>query len=301
MSSPVTPELAASPQSPSGSASPPPDALRARIEELEERSGARAIAVVVFDEETGREFAYQPDRWFHAASTIKLAILLGVYDAVHRGLLVPHSRLHVRNRFFSALDSAVFRVAADRDADAEVHQAIGKTMRIDELAKHMITVSSNLATNLLLDLIGVETTQRTIDALGLHGIDLRRGVEDERAFERGVNNLVTAAGLVSLLRLIVEERAFTPALSREILEIMHQQQFRAGIPSALPPDARVANKTGDISTVAHDVAAVYLPNRKPYVLAVLTEWDEGAGRRSATISAASYAVYEELIRGDDDA
>lgn len=300
MSSPVTPELAAAPQSSSASASPPRDALRARIEELEERSGARAIAVVVFDEETGREFAYQPDRWFHAASTIKLAILLGVYDAVHRGLLVPQSRLHVRNRFFSALDAGLFRVAADRDADAEVHQAIGRTMRIDELAKHMITVSSNLATNLLLDLIGVETTQRTIDALGLHGIDLRRGVEDERAFERGVNNLVTAEGLVSLLRLIVEERAFTPALSREMLEIMHQQQFRAGIPSALPPDARVANKTGDISTVAHDVAAVYLPDRKPYVLAVLTEWDQGVGRRSATISAASYAVYEELIRGDDD-
>lgn len=297
MSSHVTPELAVSPQSPIGAADP----LRLRIQELEQRSGARAIAVVVFDEQTSQTFAYRPDRWFHAASTIKLAILLGVFEAVHRGMLVPQSRLHVRNRFFSALDGTLFRVAADRDADAEVHQAIGRTMRVDELAKHMITVSSNLATNLLLDLVGVERIQRTIDALGLHGIDLRRGVEDERAFERGVNNLVTAEGLVSLLRLIVEEHAFTPALSREMLEIMHQQQFRAGIPAALPADARVANKTGDISTVAHDVAAVYLPNRKPYVLAVLTEWDEGAGQRAATISAASYAVYEELIRGDDDA
>ena len=297
MSSHVTPELVVPPQSSIGNADP----LLARIRELEVRSGARAIAVVFFDEETGRSFAYRPDRWFHAASTIKLAILLGVFEAVHRGMLVPQSRLHVRNRFFSALDAALYHVAADRDADAEVHEAVGKTMRVDELAKHMITVSSNLATNLLLDLIGVERIQRTIDALGLHGIDLRRGVEDERAFERGVNNLVTAEGLVALLRSIVEERAFTPALSREMLDILHQQQFRAGIPSALPRDARVANKTGDISTVAHDVAAVYLPNRKPYVLAVLTEWDEGAGQRAATISAASYAVYEELIRAEDDA
>jgi beta-lactamase class A len=296
MSSHVSPRLTVSPSAAIGNAEP----LRARIEELEVRSGARSIAVAVYDEETGRSFAYHADRWFHAASTIKLAILLGVFDAVHRGVLVPHSRLHVRNRFFSALDGELFHVAADRDADAEVHEAVGKTMRVDELAKHMITVSSNLATNLLLDLVGVETIQRTIDANGLHGIDLRRGVEDERAFEHGVNNLVTAEGLVALLRLIVEGRAFTTTLSREMLDILHQQQFRAGIPSALPPDARVANKTGDISTVAHDVAAVWLPNRKPYVLAVLTEWDAGAGRRASTISAASYAVYEELCRADDE-
>src|SRR5262245_38313809 len=110
MSSHVTPELVVPPppERPVGAADP----LRARIQELEERSGARAIAVVVFDGESGRTFAYRPDRWFHAASTIKLAILLGVFDAVHRGMLVPHSRLHVRNRFFSALDGALFRVAA---------------------------------------------------------------------------------------------------------------------------------------------------------------------------------------------
>src|SRR5204862_3596192 len=129
---------------------------------------------------------------FHGASTIKVAILLAVYGEIDRGRLAPQSRLHVRNRFLSAYDGSPFRVLADRDADSEVHAAIGKTMRISELALHMIATSSNLATNLLLELVGLETVQGSLDALGVDGIDIRRGVEDERAFEQGINNRVTA-------------------------------------------------------------------------------------------------------------
>jgi beta-lactamase class A len=185
-------------------------------------------------------------------------------------------------------------VLADRDADSEVHAAIGKTMRVSELALHMIATSSNLATNLLLDLIGLETVQGAIDQFGLTGLDVRRGVEDEKAFEHGIVNRVTANGLVGLLRLIAEERAYTPELSREMLGILHQQEFKKGIPARLPRDVRVAHKTGDISTVAHDAGVVYAPGRKPYVIAILTEWSADAGGRSTTIASISHAVYEAL-------
>src|SRR6185295_3816284 len=199
---------------------PPPEvlnALHARFDALERTSGARALAVAVYDTETHASFHRQADRWFHAASTIKVAILLGVYASIHRGWLLPQSRLHVRNRFLSAVDGSPFRVLADRDANSEVHAAIGKMMRVSELALHMISTSSNLATNLLLDLVGLETVQRSLDELRIDGIDIRRGVEDERAFEIGINNRVTADGLVQLLRLIAEERAFSPELSHEML------------------------------------------------------------------------------------
>ena len=276
--------------------------LRARIEELERRSGVTALAVSVHDLETGTVFHYRGDRWFHAASTIKVAILLGVFAAIHRGALLPQSRVHVRNRFRSAADGFPFRVVAARDADGAVHAAVGKTLRVDELALHMIATSSNLATNLLLDVVGVDLVQRTLAEFGIEGVDLRRGVEDERAFERGINNRVTADGLVALLRLIAEERAFSPERSRAMLDILHAQQFRRGIPARLPNGTRVAHKTGDISTVAHDAGAVYLPGRRPYVLAVLTEWAAEQDDRSATIAAASFLVYEHLARerGDDE-
>ncbi len=270
------------------------DALRQRIEATARKSGARAVAVALHDIESGIELHYDADRWFHGASTIKVAILLAVYGEIDRGRLVPQSRLHVRNRFLSAYDGSPFRVLADRDADSEVHAAIGKTMRISELALHMIATSSNLATNLLLDLIGLESVQRTIDHFGLTGIDVRRGVEDEKAYEHGIVNRVTANGLVALLRLIAEERAYSPELSREMLDILHQQEFKKGIPARLPREVRVAHKTGDISTVAHDAGVVYPPERKPYVVAILTEWAADAGSRSPTIAAISHAVYDEL-------
>lgn len=270
------------------------NALRQRIETLARKSDARAIGIAVHDTETGAELHYDAERWFHAASTIKVAILLAVYGEIDRGRFARQSRLHVRNRFLSAYDGSPFRVLADRDADSDVHAAIGKTMRVSELALHMIATSSNLATNLLLDLIGLETVQRTIDRFGLMGLDIRRGVEDEKAYEHGIVNRVTANGLVALLRLIAEERAYSPELSREMLDILHQQEFKKGIPARLPREVRVAHKTGDISTVAHDAGVVYAPNRKPYVLAILTEWSADAGSRSPTIATISHEVYEEL-------
>jgi len=270
------------------------DALRSRIESIAQKSNARAVAVALHDTETGAELRFEADRWFHGASTIKVAILLAVYGEIDSGRLVPQSRLHVRNRFLSAYDGSPFRVLADRDADSEVHAAIGKTMRVNELALHMIATSSNLATNLLLDLIGLDAVQRTIDRFGLTGLDVKRGVEDERAFQHGIINRVTADGLVALLGLIAEERAYSPQLSREMLDILHQQEFKKGIPARLPREVRVAHKTGDISTVAHDAGVVYAPGRKPYVIAILTEWTPDVGNRSSTIASLSHAVYEHL-------
>ena len=273
-------------------------ALHSRFAELAQKAGASAIGVSLVDLETDAEFHHHADHWFHAASTIKLAILLGVFGAIFRGELLAQSRVHVRNRFLSAYDGSPYRVRIERDANADVHREIGRTMRVSELADAMITTSSNLATNLLLDLVGLDALQRSIDGYGLAGIDLRRGVEDEKAFEHGINNRVTARGLASLLRLIGEERAFSPEISRAMLAVLLEQQFKGGIPAGLPRGARVAHKTGEISTIAHDAGLVYLPERKPYALVVLTEWPPAQGGRSATIAAASYLAYEALI-GDD--
>jgi beta-lactamase class A len=148
-------------------AAPSPDsleALRLRFDAIERRSGARSLAIAVYDTQTGTNFRRNAERWFHAASTIKVAILVGVYASIHHGWLLPQSRVHVRNRFFGAVDGVPFRVPADRDANAEVHAAIGKMMRVSG-SRFMISTSSNLATNLLLDLVGLETVQRSLDEL----------------------------------------------------------------------------------------------------------------------------------------
>lgn len=276
-------------------------ALRHQIEKIEKESGAKAVAVALRDAETGLELHYHADRWFHAASTIKVPILLGAFAAIDRGELLPHSRVHVRNRFLSIVENIPFRVESGRDSNSAVHNAIGKMMRVDELAYHMITTSSNLATNLLLGVIGPEAVNHTLKELNLDkGIELRRGVEDELAFEKRINNMVTADGLLRILTMLAEGKAFSPALSRRMMDILHGQEFNQGIPARLPKGARVAHKTGEISTVAHDAGVVYLPKRKPYVLVILTEWDIGVAGRSRTIAAISHTIYEFLTQGPRD-
>jgi beta-lactamase class A len=275
------------------------EGLNERVTTIGEAAGAEAVAVAYHDYATSEAWAANGDEWFHAASTIKVPVLVGVFAAIAEGDMHVESRVHVRNRFFSAAGGESFRVQLGRDANSEVHALIGKTMKVGDLARHMIVTSSNLATNLLVDAVGVERMQEALAGCGVSGIELLRGVEDERAYEAGINNRVTARGLVSVLRLIEEEKAISKAASDSMLEILHQQEFRGGIPAGLPDDAKVANKTGEISTVAHDTGLVYPAGREPYALAILTRWDAGStsGRREA-LASISRAVYEHLSNGE---
>ena len=273
------------------------DALLAgRLQPVAARLAGGARGVAVHDYLSGRTWSVNGGGWFHAASLIKLAVLVGLFDAAERGAFTLDCRLHVRNRFLSAADGQPFRVDPGRDADGEVHAAIGRTMRLRELARHMIVTSSNLATNLLLDLVGLEAARGTLERLGIAGVDLRRGVEDDRAFEAGISNRMTAAGACDLLRAIVEGRAVSAGASAEMLEILHDQRFTgsiaAGLPDPVRPLARIAHKTGEISTVTHDAGVVFLPSRPPYVVAILVASSGGARERVEAGEAAAAAAYE---------
>jgi beta-lactamase class A len=277
------------------------EALAGRVAAIAEEAGLAAAAVAVHDFQTARSFDVDGDRWFHAASTIKVAILVALGAAVGEHRFELHSRLAVRNRFLSAADASPFRIAGSRDANATVHAHIGRTMRLDELALHMIATSSNLATNLLLDLLGVDYARATLLRLGVDGVDIRRGVEDERAFEAGLNNRVTARGLVQLFRAIHEGRAATPQLTRWMLDVLLQQAFTSGIPAGLPddvrPEATVANKTGEISNMAHDAGLVFLPGGEVYAVAILTGTPRGVSPRPGTVARLARAAYDAVVAG----
>ncbi|MDQ3069391.1 MAG: class A beta-lactamase-related serine hydrolase [Acidobacteriota bacterium] len=276
-----------------------------RIDEIAAASESTSIAVSLYDYEHALSWSYQGDRWSHAASTIKVAVLYALYAAIDERRFGPHRRLHVRNRFASAVDGTPFRVSPVRDGNMAVHAALGKTMRLSELATHMITTSSNLATNLLLDLVGVEYAREMLARASIGGVDLVRGVEDDAAFEAGVNNRVTANGLVRLFRAIHESWGVSKLATADMLEILHMQQFQSGIPAGLPADARararVANKTGEISTAAHDTGIVFVAGRQPYALTVLTEHAPDSGKRMDAVARVSTAVYQWLVAADPPA
>ena len=178
--------------------------LRVALEKLVRESKARAVAVALLDLESGFRFSLAGDRWFHAASTIKLAVLLAIFRAADEGRLRLDSSLHVRNRFVSAADGSPFRVDPSSDAMPELYQKIGRTAKISALTEGMIVASSNLATNLLLDLLGVEYARNVQRDAQVSGVELRRGVEDRAAHRKGIDNEATADGLLTLLSALRE-------------------------------------------------------------------------------------------------
>jgi len=268
--------------------------LNEELETLSSESKARVIAVALHDLESGLRFSLHGDRWFHAASTIKVAVLLAIFRAADEGRLRLDDSLHVRNRFISAADGSSFHLNRDSDAMPELYQAIGRTAKISALAEGMIASSSNLATNLLLDFVGVDYARNVLRDAQVDGVELRRGVEDYAAHERGINNEVTADGLVRLLSAL-RGGFLSPQSKEQAIGILLEQRFNSMIPAGLPAHAAVAHKTGEISTACHDIGIVYLPEREPYVAVILTEFDsEGDGRREI-VAAISEAIYRSVM------
>ncbi|PYJ69524.1 MAG: serine hydrolase [Verrucomicrobia bacterium] len=267
--------------------------LRDAVEKIAGESKARAVAVALLDFDSGLRFSLAGDRWFHAASTIKVAVLLAVFRAVDEGRLRLDDSLHVRNRFISAADGFPFRLDSDSDALPKLYQAIGRTVNISALAEGMIAASSNLATNLLLDLVGVEYARNVLREAQVSGVELRRGVEDHAAHERGIDNQVTADGLLTLLCAV--RGNFLSNESREhAIRILLAQRFKSMIPAGLPAHATVAHKTGEISTACHDMGIVYLPERQPYIAVILTEFDSELDGRRETVAAISEVIHRSL-------
>jgi beta-lactamase class A len=267
--------------------------LRQSCERIMSESKAVAYAVALRDYETGFRFAINADRRFHAASTIKVAILLALSKASDEGRIRPEDTLHIRNRFLSAIDRAPFRIDSESDGYPQLHRLIGRTARISDLAEWMIVSSSNLATNLLLDYTTVEEAQRVLRDAGVNGIELRRGVDDTKAHDQNFNNETTAAGLLDLFATLRGD--FLLKASRErAINILLQQRFNSMIPAPLPAHASVAHKTGEISTACHDAGIVYLPEREPYILVVLTEVAPETNGRRETVAKVSEAVFQFL-------
>ncbi|HUG54083.1 MAG TPA: serine hydrolase [Vicinamibacteria bacterium] len=278
---------------------PAPSIARAEISlyssvlAIRERHSLQRLGIAFWDSETTLQWAYNADEFFHAASTMKLAVLLGVYRQVSRGEVTLDAPVHVRNKFRSVVGDKLYMMDVDRDGDPELYRNLGRTMTVKELAHAMITSSSNFATNLLVDVVGVASVQTALDELGIEGVKVVRGVEDQAAFDAGINNEVTAAGLLKLLRTLVEGRAYGPEASGQMLEILHDQRFKSGIPAGLPGAARVAHKTGNIATVHHDAGIVYLENRRPYVLVILTQFPSETPRSTA-VADISRDIYDCL-------
>jgi beta-lactamase class A len=119
-----------------------------------------------------------------------------------------------------------------------------------------------------------------------------RGVEDGKAFEKGMNNTTTARGLLTLFDRLARGTAVGAAADRAMLAILERQQLNDAIPAGLPAGTRVAHKTGDITGINHDAGVVFGP--RPYVIVLLVRGMEDKKQSAALMARLSREVYEAL-------
>ncbi|MEP6492253.1 MAG: serine hydrolase [bacterium] len=228
------------------------------------------MGVAFRDLKTGDSLFLNADDAFHAASTMKVPVMIELFRQFDAGTLRRDQGVALVNQFKSIVDGSPYSLSAGDDSDSLAYTMIGKQVTVHELIDRMITRSSNLATNALIELAGAENANATAHALGARNIKVLRGVEDSKAFQKGLNNTTTARDLAVLLEAIETGRAASRASCDEMRDVLLHQEFNDEIPAGLPPGIKVAHKTGWITGVLHDAAVVYPNGRKPYVLVVLT-------------------------------
>jgi beta-lactamase class A len=243
------------------------DAIRSRIA-LEP---AAIVAVSYRDLETGESLDIAADTVFHAASTMKIPVMIEVLKRAQAGAFALDQEILLVNQFASLADGSPFSLSVADDGDSVLYSKIGERVTVRELLRRMITRSSNLATNQLIELVGAANVTETAHALGARHLSVLRGVEDQKAFDKGMINTTTSADLATLLEAIEKGAVLSSSSSAEMRDILLAQEFNEKIPAGLPPGTKVAHKTGEITAVSHDAAVVYPPGRKPYVLVVLTK------------------------------
>ena len=232
---------------------------------------------------------------FHAASTMKVPVMIEVLRAVEAGRLGLEQRILLVNRFHSIVDGSPYALDAGEDSDSSVYHLIGERVAVRELLERMIVRSSNLATNTLIALVGAAQSDSTAHTLGATHMRVLRGVEDGKAFAAGMNNTTTSADLAALLIHVERGDALSPAGARLMKEILLRQEFNEAIPAGVPAGTPVAHKTGSITGVLHDAAIVYPPGRAPYILVVLTRSIPDAKIAEALITDISRQVWAYAV------
>lgn len=269
--------------------------LTTQIQDRIARTPGAFVGVAYIDLASGDTLFVNADSLMHAASTMKVPVMMRLFRESDSGRLPLSRRILVVNRFMSIVDGSPYVQDAGVDSDSAMYKLVGDSVTIRDLIQHMITRSSNLATNTLIALANPDSVNAMMRSLGAKHMIVLRGVEDEKAFEKGLNNMATARDLAILLRDIETGKAASPASTDSMRAILLAQQFNDKIPAGLPPGTRVAHKTGDITAIAHDAAIVYPTGRAPYVLVVLTKGIEKEPVADSLIADVSRIVYRHAM------
>jgi beta-lactamase class A len=262
------------------------DIRKQLIDTLSQTKGNFALAFR--DLQTGEEILINEHRMFHAASTMKTPVMIEVYKQAAAGKFSLSDSILIKTEFKSIVDST-FSLSPSDDSEQELYAVAGQKRPISELVYKMIILSSNLATNILIEYIDAKSVTQSMRDFGANEIQVLRGVEDGKAFRAGLNNKVSAYVLMLIFTAISEGKVTG---SEDMIRILLDQKFNEIIPAKLPKDVKVAHKTGWITGLHHDSALIILPDGRKYVLVTLSDSLEDEDAGVETMATASKMIYD---------
>jgi beta-lactamase class A len=255
-----------------------------------------ATDIAVYWESQGKSFTYEPDRIFHAASTMKVAVMMEIFHQVDQGKLKLDQSIEVKNQFFSIVDGSPFSLSAEDDSDQDIYKLIGQTLTLRELVQRMINHSSNLATNMIIEIAGPKNVMALMNEVGATGITVLRGVEDEKAYEAGMNNTTSARALATCLNAILNSNIFSESSRKEMFDILLSQTSKS-IGKGIHADEKhlkVASKDGWITEIHHDAAIIQEPDGKNSILVILTRGVKEETRGEELVEALAADLWQSL-------
>jgi len=260
-------------------------------------SSQKGIYAVAFKNlATGKVLMINEHVFFHAASTMKTPVLIEVYRQSAEKKFSLSDSLLIKNEFKSIVDGSSFSLDSTDDSEKELYKRVGEKKTISDLVYDMIIVSSNLATNIIIELVDAKNVTQTMRHLGAKDIQVLRGVEDGKAFAKGLNNTTTAFDLLLIFEKMANGEIVNTNASEAMIKILLDQRFNEIIPAGLPPGVKVAHKTGSITGVFHDSGIVFLPDGKKYVLVLLSKNVEDEKLAIKSMAAVSTMIYNYVLK-----
>lgn len=239
------------------------------VSEFNDETGNFALAFKNLDD--GKEILINENEIFHAASTIKTPVMIEFYKQLYQGKLSLEDTLQIKNKFKSIVDGSIYKLSEFDDSDKNTYNKLGQYYSINNLIYEMITISSNFATNILIEYIGANNVTKSMKEIGALNIDILRGVEDIKAFELGLNNTTSAKDLLIIYEGLAKGKIINNESSAIMIDILKDQKYDDIIPRYLPKNIEVANKTGMITGVHHDSGIVFLKDGRKYVIVLLSK------------------------------
>ncbi|URZ02565.1 serine hydrolase [Clostridium felsineum] len=212
------------------------------------------ISLVFLDLNNTSNYIYiNENKIFPSASTIKVLILAEALNEVLNGKL--------------SLDAPIEVKTSDKVPYSILTSLTNNKYPLIDLLTLMIISSDNTASNILIDLLTMDSINNYGQSIGLKNTSLKRKMMDSKAVQRGMDNLTSALDMLTLFKKIYNHELLNPKMCDLILKILGNNTDKEVLLRYLDADIRCAHKTGDLSNLNHDIG-VFKTKTSEYILGV---------------------------------